>query len=56
MADNLCESADDVIYKNDVNYIYIYKKLVSCVHERIAIRMTLECRDGPKKDRYKTVK
>ena len=43
MADNLCESADEVKYENDVNY----KKLVSCVHEKIAKRMKMECRDGP---------
>ena len=49
MADDLCESADDVKYKNDVKY----KKLV---HERIAKRMKLECCDGPKKNRYKTAK
>ena len=49
MADNLCKSADDVKYKNDVKY-----NLVSCVHERIAKHMKLECRDGPKEDRHKT--
>ena len=46
----LCESAVDVKYENDVKH----KKLVSCVHERIANRMKLECRDGPMEDRYKT--
>ena len=52
MADNLCESVDDVKNKNDVKY----KKLVSCVHERIAKHKKLECQDGPKEDRYKTTK
>ena len=52
MADNLSESADDVKYNIDVKY---NKKLVSCVYERIAKRMKMECRDGLK-DRYKTAK
>ena len=53
MVDNLSESAEDVKYNIDVKY---NKKLVSCVHERIAKRMELESRDGLKKDRYKTAK
>ena len=54
----LCESADDVKYWNDVKHKKKKKKkkwkLVSCVHEKIANRMKLECRDGPKEDRYKS--
>ena len=52
MADNLYDSADDVKHKNDVKN----SNLVSCIHERIAKHMKLECRDGLKKDRYKTAK
>ena len=52
MKDYSCESADGVTYKNDVKY----KKLVSCVHERIVKCMGLEYCDGPKEYRYKTAK
>ena len=55
----LCESAIDVKYKNEVKYkndVKYIKKIVSCVHERIAKRKKMECRDGPKEGRYKTVK
>ena len=57
MADFSCESADDVIYIdiNDVKYKK-NKKLISCVHERIANCMELECRDRPEEDRCETVK
>ena len=48
MAYYLCELADDVKYIKK-------KHLVSCVYERIAKRMYLECPDGLKEDIYKTV-
>ena len=43
MADNLCELAEDVKYKNEIKEKQT-NKLVSYVHESIAKRITLDLR------------